>query len=358
MENLVNALESFRGKRVLITGDTGFKGSWLSLWLHNHGAKVFGYALPALDHSHFNDLQLGSLIDHQDGDIRDLERLKARFIDVQPDVVFHLAAQPIVRLSYRDPVQTFDTNIGGSTNLLECVRLTESVKALVFITSDKCYRNIEQDAGYTEQDVLGGSDPYSASKGAAELVFAAYNASFFVQRDNLIAASARAGNVIGGGDWAEDRIIPDCIRSLQHDTPIHIRNPRATRPWQHVLEPLSGYILLGSEMLKGNSVVSGSWNFGPRSDEVRSVSDVTQEAIAIWGSGSVTLDDNRDHPHEATLLQLDCSKAQAELNWSPQWDFVTTMEKTVSWYQLVHQGTQAISVTQQQLTEYEIGKRD
>ena len=255
MESLVNALESFRGKRVLITGDTGFKGSWLSLWLHNHGAEVFGYALPALPHSHFNDLSLGSVINHVDGDVRDLASLNKRFQEVQPHAVFHLAAQPIVRLSYRDPVQTFETNIGGSTNVLECVRLTESVQALIFITSDKCYRNVEQVAGYTEEDVLGGNDPYSASKGAAELVFAAYNASFFAHRDGLIAASARAGNVIGGGDWAEDRIIPDCIRSLQQNTAIVIRNPHATRPWQHVLEPLSGYIMLGSAMLKGNTSV-------------------------------------------------------------------------------------------------------
>jgi CDP-glucose 4,6-dehydratase len=358
MESLVNALESFRGKRVLITGNTGFKGSWLSLWLHNHGAEVFGYALPALPHSHFNDLSLGSLINHRDGDVRDLASLKKRFEEIQPHAVFHLAAQPLVRLSYRDPVQTFDTNIGGSTNVLECVRLTESVQALIFITSDKCYRNIEQVAGYTEDDVLGGNDPYSASKGAAELVFAAYNASFFNQRDGLVAASARAGNVIGGGDWAEDRIIPDCIRSLQQNTAIVIRNPHATRPWQHVLEPLSGYIMLGSAMLRGDHSVSGSWNFGPREDEVRSVDDVTREVIKVWGEGSVKLDANQNHPHEATLLQLDCSKARTELDWSPRWDFLTTMDKTVSWYQSVHQGSNALSVTQKQLAEYEKSNRD
>lgn len=358
MENLVAALESFRGKRVLITGDTGFKGSWLSMWLTNHGAEVHGYALPPLAHSHFNDLDLGSVINHTDGDVRSLENMMAKFHAVQPQVVFHLAAQPIVRLSYRDPVQTFDTNIGGATNVLECVRLTDSVQALVFITSDKCYRNIEQVAGYTEDDVLGGNDPYSASKGAAELVFAAYNASFFVHRDGLIAASTRAGNVIGGGDWAEDRIIPDCIRALQKEQPIIIRNPQATRPWQHVLEPLSGYIMLGSEMLKGNRSVSGSWNFGPREDEVRSVNDVTQAVITHWGNGVVHLDNNVNHPHEATLLQLDCSKARTQLGWSPQWNFATTMEKTVSWYRAVHSGAKASSITRQQLEEYERSTHD
>lgn len=358
MENLVDALNSFSGKRVLITGDTGFKGSWLSMWLHNHGAEVFGYALPPLDHSLFNDLGLSSLIHHTDGDVRDLESLMNKFRVVQPHVVFHLAAQPIVRLSYRDPVQTFDTNIGGATNVLECVRLTDSVQALVFITSDKCYRNVEQIAGYTENDVLGGNDPYSASKGAAELVFAAYNASFFVQREGLIAASARAGNVIGGGDWAEDRIIPDCIRALQNKMPIIIRNPNATRPWQHVLEPLSGYIMLGSQMLKGNSSVSGAWNFGPREDEVRSVNDVTSAVIKHWGHGVVQLDQSQNHPHEAMLLQLDCSKARTQLGWSPQWNFDVTMEKTVAWYRSVDAGTQTSFITRQQLKEYEGGNHD
>ena len=239
MENLVNALEVFRGRKVLITGDTGFKGSWLSLWLHQHGAKVFGYALPPEDNSHFDALGLSKIVQHRDGDIRDYKSLSTFINEVDPDIIFHLAAQALVIKSYQDPKETFDTNVVGGINLLEAVRHHHGLKALVFITSDKCYLNKEVARGYTELDELGGYDPYSASKAAAELVFASYAKSYFAHRPSFGAASARAGNVIGGGDWSSDRIIPDCIRSLIAQAPIEVRNPDATRPWQHVLEPLS-----------------------------------------------------------------------------------------------------------------------
>ena len=264
MENLVDTLAEYRGRRVLITGDTGFKGSWLSLWLQQRGASVFGYALPPESNSHFNALGLSTLIEHRDGDVRDFMSLSTYINEINPDIIFHLAAQALVIESYRDPKGTSDTNIGGSINILEAVRLNPNVKALVFITSDKCYLNKEVARGYTELDELGGYDPYSASKAAAEIVFTSYAKSYFAHRPSFGAASARAGNVIGGGDWSLNRIIPDCVRSLIAQTPIEIRNPNATRPWQHVLEPLSGYITLGARLLTTACGNFGSWNFGPQ----------------------------------------------------------------------------------------------
>jgi CDP-glucose 4,6-dehydratase len=358
MENLVTVLSKFRGKRVLITGDTGFKGSWLSFWLLQYGADVYGYALPALTKSHFRSLRLDKSMDHKDGDVRDAEFLRKTFRKVKPEVVFHLAAQPIVRRSYRDPVETFETNVSGAVNLLESVRLSDSVTSLVFVTSDKCYKNIEQVAGYTESDQLGGHDPYSASKAAAELVFSSYNDSFFKQRQGFGAASGRAGNVIGGGDWSEDRIIPDCIRSLTANKPIVLRNPNATRPWQHVLEPLSGYIVLAERLMSEPKSVEGAWNFGPDEAETRTVHDVAQAAVGHWGSGSVEIESNHSHPHEANLLQLDCTKARQQLQWAPRWHFAETVEKTVQWYKQVEDGAKAIDVTTNQLSQYERKSHD
>ncbi|MEO5974663.1 MAG: CDP-glucose 4,6-dehydratase [Ilumatobacteraceae bacterium] len=354
MANLVDALATFAGKRVLITGDTGFKGSWLSLWLCQHGSTVHGYALPPDGpKSHFSSLSLETHIQHEDGDIRDKEHLLKYFEDVQPQVVFHLAAQAIVRRSYREPKETFDTNIGGSINVLECVRLTPSVQSLVYITSDKCYRNREIAVGYTEEDELGGYDPYSASKAGAELVFAAYNESFFKDRPNFGAASARAGNVIGGGDWSEDRIIPDCIRALQRNKPIVLRHPDATRPWQHVLEPLSGYITLGSRLLLDPASAIGSWNFGPRESAVHSVEDLARECIRVWGSGAVSIEPDNGQLHEAMLLKLNCDKAREFLQWSPRWDFKRTIRETISWYRATCEGQPAIDISSEQLQHYE-----
>jgi CDP-glucose 4,6-dehydratase len=359
MANLVDALVTYAGKRVLITGDTGFKGSWLSLWLHQHGALVHGYALPPdRPNSHYLSLNLDTHIQHENGDIRDREHLLKYFGEVQPDCVFHLAAQALVRRSYREPKETFDTNIGGSINVLECVRLTPSVQALVYITSDKCYRNREINIGYTEDDQLGGHDPYSASKAGAEIVFAAYHESFFMSRSNFGAASARAGNVIGGGDWSEDRIIPDCIRALQENKPIVLRHPDATRPWQHVLEPLSGYITLGARLMQDPSSAIGSWNFGPPESAVHSVEDVARECISVWGSGTVSVEPEDDQLHEARLLKLNCSKAREFLQWSPRWNFATTINETISWYRATYDGKSARSVSSLQLKNYEMSSDD
>ncbi len=359
MASLVDALASFAGKRVLITGDTGFKGSWLSLWLRQHGALVHGYALPPDEpNSHFSLLNLESLIQHEDGDIRDKEHLLAYFAQVQPECVFHLAAQALVRRSYREPTETFDINIGGSVNVLEAVRVTPSVDALVYITSDKCYLNRETTAGYREGDALGGHDPYSASKAGAEIVFAAYNESFFKQRSHFGAASVRAGNVIGGGDWSEDRIIPDCVRALQNKKPIILRHPYATRPWQHVLEPLSGYITLGARLIKDPAAAVGSWNFGPLDTAVHSVEQVALECIDVWGSGSVSVQQSDDQFHEAMLLQLNCDKARDLLQWSPRWEFTQTINETISWYQARCEGKPAIDISSEQLKHYERSAHD
>ncbi|MEK7410750.1 MAG: CDP-glucose 4,6-dehydratase [Actinomycetota bacterium] len=359
MANLVDALASFAGKRVLIIGDTGFKGSWLSLWLQRHGALVHGYALPPDGpNCHFSLLNLESVIEHENGDIRDQDHLLKYFSQVQPECVFHLAAQALVRRSYREPKETFDTNIGGSINVLECVRATPSVQALVYITSDKCDRNREIHTGYTEEDELGGSDPYSASKAGAEIVFAAYNESFFRSRPQFGAASARAGNVIGGGDWSEDRIIPDCVRSLQDKRPIVLRHPNATRPWQHVLEPLSGYVTLGARLMHDPESAVGSWNFGPPETAVHSVEEVARESIKVWGSGTIFLETKNDSLHEAMLLQLNCDKARNFLQWSPRWDFTRTINETITWYRAHFDGQPAIDISSEQLKHYERSTND
>ena len=352
MEALVAALPQFNGKRVLVTGDTGFKGSWLSLWLHDLGAEVFGFALPPDEPvSHFDQLGLRSLIDHTDGDVRDLDAVRKAFLRARPDIVIHLAAQPIVHRSYRDPKETFDTNVAGGVNVLEAVRESTSIRSLVFATSDKCYRNRETHVGYIETDELGGHDPYSASKAAAELVFSSYNDSFFVHREGFNAASARAGNVIGGGDWAEARIIPDCIRALAKEEEIVIRSPRATRPWQHVLEPLSGYLVLAAALLDKPDT-TGSWNFGPAEDSIHTVLDVVERSIKHWGTGSVRVEEADEKMHEAGLLNLNCSKAHSQLGWGPRWGFEATLEHTIGWYREQHAGTPAIELTRRQINDY------
>lgn len=358
MEKLVDALAEYRGRRVLITGDTGFKGSWLSLWLQQRGASVFGYALPPESNSHFNALGLNKLIEHQDGDVRDFKSLSSYINEINPDIIFHLAAQALVIESYRDPKSTSDTNIGGSINILEAVRLNPNVKALVFITSDKCYLNKEVARGYTELDELGGYDPYSASKAAAEIVFASYAKSYFAHRPSFGAASARAGNVIGGGDWSLNRIIPDCVRSLIAQTPIEIRNPNATRPWQHVLEPLSGYITLGARLLTTECGNLGSWNFGPPETAVHTVGEVTLRAIDEWGSGSISITPQDEKLHEAGLLQLNCDKARKELSWAPRWGFDQTMLETIKWYKEFSNGIDTFSTSTAQLHTYELSKHD
>jgi CDP-glucose 4,6-dehydratase len=350
--NLVETLSLFRGKRVLITGDTGFKGSWLALWLNSLGANVFGYALPPLrEEDHFNLLGLNKQIDHCDGDICNKEALSNFFKKAEPEFVFHLAAQALVRASYEQPKATFETNVMGSVNVLECVKESSSVRALIYVTSDKCYRNKEWIWGYRENDELGGHDPYSASKAAAEIVFSAYCDSFFKTRANFGYASVRAGNVIGGGDWSSDRIVPDCIRALSAQQPITLRNPQATRPWQHVLEPLSGYLTLASVLWQKPSHYSGAWNFGPLSQATQSVQCLVEAIINQWGAGAIEIQ-SQGHLHEAGLLSLNSDKAQHLLNWNIRWNFAKTIAATVDWYKAFLAGQSINQFSNEQIKKY------
>lgn len=346
-------LSVLNGKRILVTGDTGFKGSWLCFWLHLLGARVSGYALPPVrEDDHFNLLDLGKIIEHETGDIRDWDSVRKTFDRFQPEILFHLAAQPLVRYSYQEPKLTFDTNVSGSVNILEAARLSTSLKAVIYVTSDKCYRNNEWTWGYRENDELGGHDPYSASKAAAELVFSSYQDSFFQARRDFGAASVRAGNVIGGGDWALDRIVPDTIRALKTGVPIHLRNPDSTRPWQHVLEPLSGYLTLATKLLEEPKKFSGAWNFGPRGESIRTVQDLAKSVVAKWGIGEMLIVKDATAPHEAGLLHLNCDKAHQLLGWSPQWDFERTIAETVRWYREVIAGVPALAVSKIQILSY------
>ena len=324
--------ESFKGKRVLVTGDTGFKGSWLSYWLHSMGAQVSGYALPPeYEQGPFVGGNLKALIRHADGDVRNYERFARAVSEAAPDVIFHLAAQPLVVESYNTPRETMDINIMGTVNLLEAVRRFGKPCAVVVITSDKCYENRETARGYVESDPMGGHDVYSASKGCAELVVSAYRRSFFSKSD-IRVATARAGNVIGPGDWAANRIVPDCIRSLAAGEPIRVRNPQSVRPWQHVLEPLSGYLLLGAQ-LQQTPEWADAWNFGPESEAARTVGELVDRVISCWGSGSREFPEIKNAVHEAGLLTLNIDKAEKILGWHPVWNFDQTVSHTVDGYQ-------------------------
>jgi len=337
MINLFNSL--FKGKTVLVTGHTGFKGSWLCIWLRELGANVVGYAL---DPYTYNDIFVVSgmkdKIKSNIGDVRDYGGLKGVFDKYQPEIVFHLAAQPLVRMSYKQPKLTYETNVGGTVNLLECCRLTESVKIVINVTSDKCYDNQEWIWGYRENDRLGGFDPYSSSKGCSELITAAYRDSFFSETrgGSLVkyVSSVRAGNVIGGGDWREDRLVPDCIRALKNAEPIIIRSPGSVRPWQHVLDPLSGYLLLASRMFENGGEYSGAWNFGPEYASFITVSELTQRLIKCWGSGRYKdlSEGPGQEPHETRSLTLDISKAVNLLKWKPALNVDEAIEYTVNWY--------------------------
>jgi CDP-glucose 4,6-dehydratase len=343
----------FKNKRVLVTGDTGFKGSWLTFWLNELGAEVAGYALPPLrTYDNFHVLGINKLIKHIDGDIRDYKKLEKVFKDFKPEILFHLAAQPLVRFSYNEPKYTFDVNVGGAVNILELVKKTSSLKSVVYITSDKCYKNQEWIWGYRESDELGGRDPYSSSKSCAELVFYSYFESFFKHIKYLGIASARAGNVIGGGDWSDDRIVPDCIRALKSKKDIIIRNPNATRPWQHVLEPLSGYLLLGAKLYKEGKKYSSSWNFGPNTKSIKTVKELTEKIIDFWGYGKIKLEIKKNAPHEAGLLHLNCDKSNQMLNWYSKWDFDKAIEETVKWYKAYNENKDMVSVCKKQIEEY------
>ena len=345
--------KSFSGKKVLITGHTGFKGSWLAFILNEVGAKVTGLALPPVTAvNHFDLLKLDGKIKHVVGDMRDAAVVAKTVQDFQPEFIFHLAAQALVRPSYDDPVTTFSTNVLGSVNLLEAVRQCESVRSLIYITSDKCYENVEWIWGYRENDQLGGRDPYSASKAAAELAFSTYARSFFEQRPMLGAASTRAGNVIGGGDWAVDRIIPDCIRAIQAGEPVRLRNPGATRPWQHVLEPLAGYLLLAVRLYEEPKKWGGSWNFGPSTQEVQTVKNVAELIVSHIGKGRVEVVESKTQVHEARLLQLNCDKAHHLLGWYPRWHVEKTLEATALWYKTIMIGGSAEEITRAQIYEF------
>lgn len=330
----------YYGKRVLVTGHTGFKGSWLCLWLKELGANVIGYSLPPpTDPNHFELLYLD--IVSITGNVRDFGKLKEAIQCHKPEIVFHLAAQPLVRYSYKNPVETFETNVMGTMNVLEACRQTESVKVIVNITSDKCYENREWVWGYRENDPMGGYDPYSASKGCAELVTKCYRNSFFnpshpltfsPSNNSILLASARAGNVIGGGDWAEDRLLPDIMRAVSKEEKVIIRNPNATRPWQHVLEPLSGYLMLGQKLLEGRKEFAEGWNFGPDDESNICVEDVVSCVKSDWERVDYEIRSSQDNPHEAGFLKLDCSKAHSRLKWKPVWDIKKTLEITIKWY--------------------------
>lgn len=322
---------TYNGKRVLITGHTGFKGSWLALWLKKMGAIVSGISLaPNTDPSHWELLDLG--VDSHIMDIRDLDLLKKTMKSIDPEIVFHLAAQPIVRLSYREPYDTYTTNIMGAINLFEVVRHMPSIKAVVIVTSDKCYDNKEWVWGYREDEAMGGSDPYSCSKGCIELITESYRKSFFNGKDcDTLVASARAGNVIGGGDWAQDRIVTDIVLATTKSKPIFLRNPNATRPWQYVLEPLSGYLALGEKLLKGERKYAEAWNFGPNHESNVSVRELVLESAKSWSTVTYEVDSG-EHPPEANFLMLDSSKAMRVLKWVPVWGFAETVENTIGWY--------------------------
>lgn len=325
----------YKGRTVLITGHTGFKGSWLALWLRHLGARVVGYALrPPTVPSHSALLRLPIL--SVTGDVRDPAKLQRTFLKYQPEIVFHLAAQPLVRYSYKNPRETFETNILGTVNVFEAARGTKSVRAIVNVTSDKCYENPERDRAHREEDRLGGRDPYSASKACVEIVTSAYAHSFFNNTSlktagRLLLASARAGNVLGGGDWAEDRLVPDVMRAVNRKRSVPIRNFNAARPWQHVLEPLSGYLQLGGRLLKGEKRYAGAWNFGPSEKKIIRVSEVLGLLKKEWPRIAYHLVTDQVFP-ETKMLRLNCSKAYSELSWRPVWGIKRCLQKTAAWY--------------------------
>lgn len=347
--------EFWKGKRVLLTGHTGFKGGWMALWLSQMGAKVTGYALePSTKPSFFNVAGIENDVDSNIGDIRDLDTLKKVITACQPDIVFHLAAQPLVRLSYVEPLATFDTNVMGTAHLLEACRGVSTIKAAVIITTDKCYENQEWHWGYRENEPLGGHDPYSASKACAEIVTSAYRRSFFQTESNCLVASARAGNVIGGGDWSEDRLLPDILNDFSNGTPVTIRSPNAVRPWQHVLEPVAGYLTLAERLCSENGEsFANAWNFGPPDSGCQSVEWIVNTMQALWGEGASYSITDQPQPHEATFLKLDCSRARDLLNWQPVWSLEDTLNTIVDWYQAFKQEENMRSVALNTLKQYE-----
>jgi CDP-glucose 4,6-dehydratase len=351
---MASVVEAFwKNKRVFLTGHTGFKGSWLSIWLHKMGADVTGYALnPPTTPSLFVDAQVSKLLNSNMGDVRDFENLRKCMVAADPELVIHMAAQPLVRYSYANPIETYMTNVMGTVHLLESVKSAKSVKAVVNVTTDKCYENKEWHWGYRENEPMGGYDPYSSSKGCSELVTSAFRDSYFgnKNKNGVFVASARAGNVIGGGDWAMDRLIPDIMRALINGETIKIRNPRSIRPWQHVLEPLSGYLMLAQNLYESGEPFAQAFNFGPLDSDVKEVEWIVKKMTDLWGcKDSYRFEKDLNSLHEATYLKLDCSKAVSLLKWQPSWDLATALESIVSWskfYQINSQSVQEICLSQ------------
>jgi CDP-glucose 4,6-dehydratase len=358
MKNLFGGI--YQGKKVLVTGFTGFKGSWLAQWLKLLGADVYGYALNApSDPSHYSLLKMD--INECIADVRDAKALSDFIEEIKPEIVFHLAAQALVRESYSNPSETFSTNVMGTLNVYESCRKTSSVGAIVNITSDKCYENKEWIWGYRENDPMGGFDPYSASKGCAEILTSSFRNSYFNLNEykkshHLLLASARAGNVIGGGDWATDRLIPDMIRAASLNNSVQIRNPKATRPWQHVLEPLSGYLTLGWRLLEERMEFADGWNFGPDLQSNLSVEDIVHTSQMYWDKIQVNYSSDKSEHHEANLLMLDCSKANKLLKWKSVWDIETTLEKTIFWYKKLY--SEGVVVTLQDIDNYVVSAQE
>ena len=345
-------------RRVLVTGHTGFKGAWLSFWLQKMGTQVSGLALePPTTPSLFEELQLSGGMNHVIGDIRDLDQVRDAFSSADPEILIHMAAQPLVRESYTDPVGTIATNVLGTAHVLDAARGCTNLKAIVVVTSDKCYEDQNWVWGYRENDPMGGSDPYSSSKGATELIAASYRHSFFHpgqhDKHGVALASVRAGNVIGGGDWAADRLLPDFFRAMNREAPIHLRYPGAIRPWQHVLEPLSGYLTLAQRLYEQGSPYAEGWNFGPETQDCRDVQWITAELCRLWGDNARwEVDPQQDHPHESNTLKLDCSKAKTRLDWTPHWSLSEALSAVVDWQRAYSDGQDMRRVTEQQIQDF------
>lgn len=342
----------WRGKRVLLTGHTGFKGGWLALWLQSMGAELRGIALePPTTPALFDAARIADGMDHCIADIRDFSATRALFTGFQPEIVLHLAAQPLVRYSYRHPLETYATNVMGTLHVLEAARAAGSVRAIVNVTTDKCYEQDGATRAFREQDPMGGHDPYSSSKGCVELASSAWRRSFLAD-EGIALATARAGNVIGGGDWAEDRLVPDVLRALARGEPVQVRSPNAIRPWQHVLEPLHGYLLLAQRLLDRGQADAEAWNFGPREDDARSVQWVVEHLCTCWGDDATWAPQAGEHPHEAARLELDIAKARQRLDWSPRWMLETALARTVAWQRAWLGGADMRTVTLEQISAY------
>jgi len=347
-------LKFWKGKRVFITGHTGFKGSWLCLWLKQLGAEVTGYALePATEPSFFVVANIADGMNSIIGDIRDREKLAQALSETQPEIVIHMAAQALVRYSYQHPAETYEVNVMGTVNLLDGVRNCDSVHSVLVITSDKCYENQEREAGYSEDEPMGGYDPYSSSKGCTELVVSAYRQSFFSGEQPISLATARAGNVIGGGDWSGDRLIPDMVRSFTAEKAVSIRYPNAIRPWQHVFEALHGYLLLLENMEKDPQRFSHAWNFGPEDTDAKSVAWIVENFVAGWGDANWHVEHDAENLHEAHILRLDCSKARKELNWRPVVDLELALKWIAHWYRAYYNQEDVLALSKQQLEEFQ-----